>query len=54
MSSELKPLLDDDIIDVTIEKMEDEDYEKYANNEAYDTNNSEYIEFSIRGDKYSE
>ncbi len=54
LSSELKPLLDDDIIDVTIEKMEDEDYEKYANNEEYDTNNSEYIEFSIRGDKYSE
>ena len=54
LSSELKPLLDDDIIDVTIEKTEDEDYEKYANNEEYDTNNSEYIEFSIRGDKYSE
>ena len=52
--TELKPLLDDDIIDVTIEKTEDEDYEKYANNEEYDTNNSEYIEFSIRGDKYSE
>ena len=27
LSSELKPLLDDDIIDVTIEKMEDEDYD---------------------------
>ena len=35
-------------------RKEDEDYEKYANNEEYDTNNSEYIEFSIRGDKYSE